>query len=459
MSPVAIQDARIQRLNDDDPRDADYVLYWMQQAQRAEDNHALEYAVRRANERRSRLLVAFGLMDDYPGANLRHYAFMLEGLQETQRTCAGRGIKMVIRRGHPAMVALRLARGASLVVCDRGYLRHQRQWRERVAKEAGCELVQVETDVVVPVDVASGKAEYAARTIRPKIHKQLDTFLVGLRTTPLARDSLALSVDGIDLSDLGAVLEKLKVDRTVAPVSHLWQGGTTRAKRRLRRFLDARFRGYDDDRNQPQKDGVSHLAKYLHFGQISPLYIALQARRAAPRSDRESFLEELIVRRELACNHVRFRRDYDAFRGLPNWAIKTLEKHADDQREHVYTRRELEEAKTHDPYWNAAMREMRHTGYMHNYMRMYWGKKILEWTNTPRHAYRVALDLNNKYFLDGRDCASFANVGWIFGLHDRPWAERKIFGTVRYMSAAGLERKCDIEAYVKKVERLVAQSE
>jgi len=197
------------------------------------------------------------------------------------------------------------------------------------------------------------------------------------------------------------------------------------------------------------------MSKYLHFGQISPVAVALAAQDAkAPNEDKKSFLEELVVRRELGCNYCTYCRDYDQFKSLPQWAIETLDEHAGDEREHVYTKDELEKGETHDPYWNAAMKEMRVTGYMHNYMRMYWGKKILEWTNTPRYAFRVALDLNNKYFLDGRDCASFANVAWLFGRHDRGWPERPIYGKVRSMTAKGLERKCDIEGYVAKVEAL-----
>src|SRR5262249_36098671 len=154
--------------------------------------------------------------------------------------------------------------------------------------------------------------------------------------------------------------------------------------------------------------------------------------------------------RELAMNFVYFREHYDRFECLPEWARQTLAKHRKDPRPHHYTARQLDAAETHDPYWNASMREMRHTGFMHNYMRMYWGKKILEWSREPEAAYETTLALNNRYFLDGRDPNSFGNVAWIFGQHDRPWGERPIFGTVRYMNAKGLERKCDIRAYVQK---------
>jgi deoxyribodipyrimidine photo-lyase len=203
------------------------------------------------------------------------------------------------------------------------------------------------------------------------------------------------------------------------------------------------------------------MSPYLHFGQISPVYLALQVRdaREGQGIDRAAYLEELIVRRELAVNFVYYTPDYDRCSCLPDWARKTLAEHAADRREHLYTREELEAANTHDPYWNAAMQEMKHTGFMHNYMRMYWGKKILEWTADPEEAFDTALTINNKYFLDGRDPNSFAGVAWIFGKHDRAWFERLVFGKIRYMAASGLERKCDIQAYIRKVGKLSRLSE
>ena len=453
---AGIHDARVRRLNDLGPRAGAYVLYWMQQSQRAEWNHALEYAVLRANERDLPVLAAFGLMDDYPGANARHYRFMLEGLRETGDALGRRGIAFAVRRGDPAGIALELAQDAALVVCDRGYLRHQKAWRARVARDAGRSVVQVECDAVVPVDVVSHKAEYAARTIRPRIHRHLDEFLVAPRAIRPLRPWTGAWPYGLVLDDVGALLSALAVDRLVPPVTHVFRGGTTQATNRLRRFLRA-LAGYAEGRAHPEAGPVSRLSPYLHFGQISPLRIALAVKRArAPVADRAAFLEELIVRRELALNFVERTPRYDRYDALPGWARATLAKHRADARPHRYTARQLEAAATHDPWWNAAMRELKYTGYMHNHMRMYWGKKILEWSVTPEHAYRVAITLNNRWFLDGRDPSSWANVGWLFGLHDRPWGERAVYGTVRSMSAAGLERKHDMAAYVRRVERKVA---
>ena len=433
-----IHPARIHRLNDKPARKGGFVLYWMQQSQRAEWNHALEYAIQRANGLGLPVAVVFGLMDDYPEANERHYAFMLEGLRETFQTLERRGIGAFIGRGHPADVALKAGRDAALIVCDMGYLRHQAEWRARVADEAGCEVVEIESDVVVPVETASDHAEYMARTLRPKLLKQLDEFLQLVKTVKPQMDANGrelLKGWNRDIPKPSSAVSKFK-------------GGTAEAKNRLKRFIAESLPVYEKHGNQPQTDDVSALSPYLHFGQISPLYVALEIQKSDPKS---RFLEQLIVRRELAMNFVWFTPDYDRFSCLPDWAKLTLKNHAKDKREYLYTREQLEQSQTHDPYWNAAMTEMRVTGFMHNYMRMYWGKKVLEWSRSPEEAFETLLAINNKYFLDGRDPNSYAGVAWVFGKHDTAWAERPIFGKTRYMNAAGLKRKCDIEAYVEKV--------
>ncbi|MFA6174420.1 MAG: deoxyribodipyrimidine photo-lyase [Kiritimatiellales bacterium] len=396
--------------------------------------------------------VVFGLMDDYPEANERHYAFMLEGLAETFQTLEKRGIGAFIGRGHPADVALKAGRDAALIVCDMGYLRHQAEWRALVADEADCEVVEIESDVVVPVETASDHAEYMARTLRPKLMKRLDEFLQPVQEVT----SLKHWKRG---EDTASTLEEM--NRNVDAVSSLrsyparFKGGTAEAKKRLKRFIADSLAVYEKHSNQPQTDDVSMLSPYLHFGQISPLYVALEIQKHDPKS---RFLEQLIVRRELAVNFVWFTPDYDRFSCLPDWAKLTLKNHANDKREFIYTREQLEQSQTHDPYWNAAMSEMRVTGFMHNYMRMYWGKKVLEWSRAPEGAFETLLVLNNKYFLDGRDPNSYAGVAWVFGRHDTAWKERPIFGKTRYMNAAGLKRKCDIERYVEKVECLKGAS-
>jgi deoxyribodipyrimidine photo-lyase len=457
--PKNVEPARVQMLNEKAMRRGKYVLYWMQQSQRAEDNHALEAAIRVANRVDLPLLVVFGFTEAYPEANLRHYTFMLEGLRETGKTLQGRGIKFVVQKGAPPDVALRAGRHAASIVCDRGYLKHQKAWRRQVAEEAKCQVFQVESDVVVPVETASPKAEYAARTIRPKIHRLLEDYLRPLRRGKVKRPSLSLNVRGLDIEEPEKVLSRLDIDGTVPPVSRFFKGGTSQAKARFRAFLATKLKHYAGHSNQPQTDDISGMSSYLHFGQISPLALALDVkktnRRKVGENNIESFLEELIVRRELAVNFAHYTPDYDVYTCIPGWAVKTLKDHTGDTREYLYSKDELAEAQTHDPYWNAAMLEMIHTGFMHNYMRMYWGKKILEWSRTPQEGFQTTIELNNRYFLDGRDPNSYAGVAWLYGVHDRAWAERPIFGKVRYMAATGLERKCDIKGYVKKVESYI----
>ena len=454
-----IDRTRVHVLNDRPTRNpAKYVLYWMQASQRTRFNHALEHAIDRANELRLPAVVGFGLMDDYPEANARHYAFMLEGLRDVATGLRKRGIAFVVRRGSPPEVALKLSRDAAVVVCDRGYLRHQKQWRDTVADGAKCEVVEVESDVVVPVEVASDKAEFAARTIRPKIHKHLATYLEPLKQGRVARPSLELNLrSDIDVANAETALAKLKVDRSVAP-SRFFTGGEVAARAQLEMFCAGMLGRYAVGRRDPADRGTSRLGAYLHFGQISPLEVALavQSFAPAPAAHRDAFLEELIVRRELAINFCNFNPRYDQYAGLPEWSKKTLAEHRRDPRAIVYSTAQLERAATADRYWNAAQLEMVRTGYMHNSMRMYWGKKILEWKRTPQTAYADAVYLNNKYFLCGRDPNAWANVGWLFGLHDRPWGPaRPIFGLVRYMNAAGLERKFDMDAYVEWIATLV----
>ncbi len=443
-----IHPTRIQQLNAEGVHSGDYVVYWMQASQRALDNHALEYAVGKANELNKPLVVFFGLTSSFPEANERHYLFMLQGLQETANELEKQGIPFVIQQISPEKGVLSIAKNASLTVTDRGYLRIQQQWRQYAAQHLRCPLIQVESDVVVPIETVSQKEEYAAATIRPKIHKHLETFLLPLTSEPLQRTYLKHHFESLDLSNISSIVSTLHLDHTVKP-SSLFHGGTSHALRFLRRFIQQKLPLFTELRNDPSKEYCSYMSPYLHFGQISPLTIALKI-HATGDSNTGAYLEELIVRRELSMNYVYYNLTYDSFDGLPSWAKTTLLRHAKDPREYIYTKDELEQAKTHDPFWNAAQLEMKHTGKMQGYMRMYWGKKILEWTKSPQDAFQIALSLNNKYELDGRDPNGFTGVAWCFGKHDRAWKERPIFGKIRYMNDAGLTRKFNMKNYVEK---------
>jgi deoxyribodipyrimidine photo-lyase len=447
-----IHPERITPLNRQPARSGRRVLYWMQASQRVSWNHALEFAVREANGRDLPVVVFFGLTPDFPEANLRHYRFLLEGLREVRRDLEGRGILFVLRAVSPEIGVVGLCRDAALLLVDRGYLRIQKAWRDAVARDAPCPVVQVESDAIVPVESASSREEFSAATLRPKIRALLPDFLFPLEHTPVRRDSLGLRLESLPAEDVDSVLSGLPVDRSVAAAPG-FRGGSGEARKRLKRFLSRALDHYHTDRNVPGSDAASDLSPYLHFGQISSLEIALavrDSRRGSPEA-KESFLEQLIIRRELAMNFVHRNPAYDAYEGaVPAWARRTLEEHARDPRAYLYSLRDLEEARTHDPYWNAAQREMVRTGKMHNYLRMYWGKKILEWSVSPEEAFRTALALNNRWELDGRDPNGFAGVAWCFGRHDRPWGERPVFGKVRYMNAAGLRRKFDLAPYLER---------
>ncbi|MCE1245149.1 MAG: deoxyribodipyrimidine photo-lyase [Firmicutes bacterium] len=441
-----------------------YVLYWMQASQRAFCNHALEYAIEESNRRGKPLLVYFGLTPDYPGANLRHYDFMLRGLAETAESLCERGIRFILSLCEPSRGALSLSKQACLLVMDRGYTGIQKKWSSQVVAGAKCPVVMVESDVVVPVETVSPKEEYAARTIRKKIMEKLPYFLeipelknpvvssVGMEFPVEAEFEAINLTGGASVED---ILNKLNSDKSVEP-SAFYRGGRTECMKKLHNFVDRQLAFYHRDRNDPNLDGVSCMSPYLHFGQISPVEILYEVYKSGQQQSEGglAFIEELVVRRELSMNFVHYNDDYDNFNNLQEWCRKTLLEHSGDRRKYVYSQEELESASTHDPYWNAAQFEMVKTGKMHGYMRMYWGKKIIEWMESPEEAYKTAVYLNDKYELDGRDPNGYAGVAWCFGKHDRPWTTREIFGTIRYMNDSGLKRKFHADGYVKKISAL-----
>ena len=444
-----IPDERIKLLNNKKEKNGDYVLYWMQASQRIEYNHALEYSIIKANSLKKPIVVFFGLTEKFPNANLRNFSFMLEGLYEVGKSLNDIKIKFVIQNISPEIGATEMSNDASLVIVDKGYQRIERHWRNYVANNIDCPLIEIETNTVVPVEEVSTKEEYAAATIRPKIKKLLDQYIVPVDSIESIKSSLSMDFGSLDIDDPEELLKYLKIDNSVGKAPSLF-GGTSEAKSHLDMFIKKKLDRYDDLRNNPNLDYFSNMSPYLHFGQISPLFIALKILQSESPG-KESYLEELIVRRELSMNYVYFNPNYDSYGGLPDWCKRTLEFHEKDPREYIYSLKELENANTHDPYWNAAQKEMTYSGKMHGYMRMYWGKKVIEWSESPKDAYEILIYLNDKYELDGRDANGYTGVAWCFGKHDRPWAERKIFGNIRYMNDKGLKRKFDPDAYAKKI--------
>ena len=445
------QDPRVtvRRAGSPDP-DGTCVVYWMQRAQRGIDNPALDVAVDAANALHKPLVVFLAPVPFYPNANLRHYRFLAEGIPDIAEALAKRNIGFVLRR-FPEHSLVRFCDEvkAALVIGDENPMREPEAWRRTAAKKLKIPLWTVDADVIVPSKLLQ-KAQYAAHIIRPRLQAHLKTFLVSSRNSRAhlawkKPETLASLEPGFDIT------EGWKLDRSVSPVSG-WRSGTRAALHMLDQFIRHNLRHYGTQRNKPENDHTSRLSPYLHFGHISPIAVALAVQKAeAPKADKEAFLDQIITWRELAVNLVRFNPEYDSFECGEPWAHRTLAKHMADSRPILYSEKQLEQAETHDPLWNAAQMQMVSTGWMHNYVRMYWGKKILEWSRSPVEAYRIAVRLNDQYELDGRDPNGYAGIAWaIVGKFDRPWFERPIFGQIRYMSAESTGRKFDSKRYIQQ---------
>jgi len=428
------------------------VVYWMQRSQRALDSPGLETAVAAANELKKPLVVFLGIVPFYPRANHRHYAFLAQGIPETARRLKQRNIAFVLRAWpHHNLIEFCDEVRACMVIGDENPLRVPERWRQVAAERLRVPLWTVDADVIVPTKLLL-KEQYAARTIRPRIHNCLDEFLLPVGNAR-ARTAWRRPKNLASLNPESDFLTDFKMDRSASPVS-TFHGGTAEGLAALKRFLRKRLKGYSVRRNHPDLDGTSQLSPYLHFGQIGPHTIALAVKDAdAPPEDKKAFLEELIVRRELAINFVRFNPGYDRLASAEPWAQTTLAAHRKDERTHLYTVSQLENAATHDPLWNAAQKQMVQTGWMHGYVRMYWAKKILEWSPSPEVAFDTAVQLNDRYELDGRDPNGYAGIAWaIGGKHDRAWGpERPVYGKIRYMSFNSTSRKFDSKAYIEKV--------
>jgi deoxyribodipyrimidine photo-lyase len=440
--------------------DGKYVLYWMQRSQRARENHALNTAIVLANELKVPVIVLF-VLTEYPEANLRHYTFMLEGLEVVAEQLRERKIPFVMRHGQPATEVVKLADELKVaaVISDMCELRVPREWREEVKKHLNVPFVCVDSDTVVPMATIP-HMEYAARTIRPKIQKVLPQFLQPIVDAKVKHGLEKAPCDPGEAKHPLRYLDELKIDRSVGAVEGV-HGGYDEGQKSVKRLLEQRLEAYGEQRNDPERVGTSELSAYLHFGQISAQQLAWEVEQYRPQATgskhvdvsdgKAAYLEEMIVRRELAINFAYYNPHYDQYEGGPEWGRKTLQKHAHDHREWLYTRKEFEEGKTHDELWNAGQLQMVRTGRMHGYMRMYWAKKILEWSETPQEAFDITVYLNDKYELDGRDANGYVGICWaICGLHDRPWKERPIFGLIRYMSADGMKKKFDTRLYIHK---------
>jgi deoxyribodipyrimidine photo-lyase len=446
-------------LNDKPVTGGDFVLYWSQVFRRAEDNAALAYAVERANELGVPCLVYEALRPDYPFANDRIHRFVLEGARETARRLEERGIAHAFflpRTPEEARgVVGRLSARARIVVSDDFPAFVVPPHNAAGASRAGCAYVAVDDCAVVPM-ARFGRPEVAARTLRPKFARELDAWLRPIHDpAPKVRARrFDLPFDPVNLAkaDLDALVAACAVDHSVPAVEET-RGGTAEAERRLATFLKQRLAAYGQDRNDPSRAGTAGISPYLHFGMISARRVALAAQAhafAVEDASLEAFLEELLVRRALSFNFARTRADHAHWSALPEWARATLKAHARDERYAELSLDELEAAASPDDLWNATMNELKARGVVQSYARMLWGKLPLLWSRHPERVHAAMVHLNDKWALDGRDPNGYANVSWCFGLHDRPWPERDVFGTVRTMTSASARRKFDFEDYIAR---------
>ncbi len=427
------------------------IIYWMSRDQRAEDNWAFLYAQELALEAKQPLVVVFCLVPEFLGATMRQYGFMLKGLEEVESKLKKLHIPFCILLGNPPDELEKFTKKikAGAVVTDFDPLKIKRTWKETLGKKINCAFYEVDAHNIVPCTFTSNKQEYGAYTIRPKIHKLLPEFLTEFPKIKTQAHKIDFPSSEIHWKK---IYSSLKIDSTVEEVDWITPGENA-AHLALKDFIKKRLRGYDENRNDPNLHGQSGLSPYLHFGQLSAQRVALEVSkyRSEHRKDVEAFLEELIVRRELSDNFCYYNHKYDSFAGFPAWAQKSLNEHRGDAREFVYTKSEFEKAKTHDELWNASQRQLVKTGKMHGYMRMYWAKKILEWTAAPEEALKIAIYLNDKYELDGRDPNGYVGIAWsLGGVHDRAWFDRSIFGKVRFMNDRGCASKFNVKEYISK---------
>lgn len=426
------------------------IVYWLARDQRVNDNWALLWAQQEAIARQKGLLVVFCLASNYFETRSRQYGFMLKGLAEIQEKLHELNIHFIILEGAPELVLQGFLREieAHLLVCDFDPLRRKRQWNEQLINQVEFPIYEVDAHNIIPAWAVSDKKEYGAYTIRPKIKRLLDDYLTDF---PTIKHHPFHWKNKSTLPHSSCLLES--VSHSSSNNDQQLEAGESNAQRAADSFINTGLADYSENRNNPCLNGQSGLSPYLHFGHLSAQRLAYTvSKNKLPSETKEAFLEELIVRRELSDNFCLYEPLYDTFAGFPDWARKTHDLHRGDKREYVYSLDELESGKTHEQLWNACQLDLVQSSKLHGFLRMYWAKKILEWTPAPEIAVNYAITLNDRYSLDGHDPNGYAGVAWsIGGVHDRAWGERPVFGKVRYMNEAGCRRKFDVNGYIKSI--------
>lgn len=429
------------------------VVYCMSRDQRVFDNHALLIAQNEALQKGAPLIVLFVLYETCGYRTQEHYNFMLKGLPEVASELRSYNIPFLIRAGRPYKVIKSFVKkyAVSSLYFDFNTLRGSLNLHRQLANQLNIPVHEVDTRNIIPIWITSDKQEYSARTIRPKINRWLDEFLV----EPPKLQRHKTDNKFAERTDRSENLLKMSGKIDSSHISILQESGEIAAIEVMKNFINDKLFGYEKWRNDPVKKYTSGLSPYLHFGQISSLRVAIEVRKSAINDRRlevgkTALFEELIVRRELADNFCYYNPNYDSIKGAPEWAQKTLSKHANDKREHIYSFEKLEKALTHDEVWNYTQNQLLELGYIHGYLRMYWAKKVLEWTKDASTAVDYLVRLNDKYSIDGGESNGYVGILWsVAGLHDRPWPERPVFGLIRSMSLDGLKRKFKIDNLIQ----------
>lgn len=435
------------------------VIYVMARDQRVQDNHALLCAQKHAMAKKLPLAVVFNLLPNSRHRAREHYEWMLAGLHKIEKELQKLNVPFIMLIGDPKerLIGCISHLQPEAVYFDFNPLRGPRDVLQHVTKQVNSAVFVVDTHNIVPVWEASDKQEFAARTLRPKIHRKLSDYLVepaSIKRHPHDWPGKVMKL--AELSDKIELLLQSLPSNDQSSLRQLYPPDTASARRLLAKFINDNLEDYADKRNNPSVDGLSGLSPYLHFGQVSSLRVVIEVMKAAAVDSRlqksaDVLIEEMVVRKELSDNFCYYNDNYDSLDSAPQWAQGTLAKHADDPREFIYNLEQLEKAQTHDPAWNAAQLQMMRTGKMHGYMRMYWAKKVLEWNESPKQAIKTLIYLNDFYSIDGGDPNGYVGIMWsVAGVHDRPWGERPIYGTIRSMVYGGLKRKFDIQSYIDK---------
>jgi deoxyribodipyrimidine photo-lyase len=468
---AVINPKRITTLYTSNPIQKGPVLYWMSREQRSRDNWSLLHAQQLALQNDQPVAVAFNFVPTFLGSTKRIHSFMIEGLKHVEKNLKENGIPFFLLFGEPEQTVTDFIKlhKVSHLVCDFSPLRVPKKWKDNLivkfkAEKINCQIIEVDAHNVVPVKEASNKQEYSAKTIRKKITDQYSTYLTQypeLKKQIVNKKSSLFT--GFDKEKDWAQADEVMNKQQDAGNMITWiKPGEDAALEMMNSFIADKLIAYEADRNDPNKRAVSNMSPYLHFGHISPQRLATEVEAHSNLKNKasvDSYLEELIVRRELAENFCHYNKNYDSVSGFPEWAQISLKLHKADKRVHNYTKEQLEKSQTYDPLWNAAQIEMVVTGKMHGYMRMYWAKKILEWTKSPEEALEFAIYLNDRFHLDGRDPNGYVGCAWsIGGVHDQGWAERPVFGKVRYMNDSGCKKKFKVDEYIKYCQDLLKEA-